>query len=86
VGSYSYFIWAIDTSDNRDVSSIDGFEMPPNWDINIDHQCSIVDLVLITAHFDETGPNGWIRDDVNNDGQVSILDLVFVANHFDETW
>jgi hypothetical protein len=86
VGSYSYFIWANDTSDNRDVSSVDGFEIPPNWDVNIDHQCSIVDLVFVAGHFDESGPNGWIREDVNNDGDVSIVDLVLVSGHFDETW
>jgi hypothetical protein len=86
VGSYSYFIWANDTSDNQDVSSVDGFEMPPNWDINVDHQCSIVDLVFVAGHFDESGVIGWIREDVNNDGQVSIVDLVLVSGHFDETW
>jgi hypothetical protein len=86
VGSYSYFIWANDTSDNRDVSAVDGFELPPNWDINVDHDCSIVDLVFVAGHFDETGVNGWIREDVNNDGDVSIVDLVLVSGHFDETW
>jgi len=58
----------------------------PNWDINLDHDVSILDLVLIANHFDETGPPGWIREDVNNDGDISILDLVLIANHFDETW
>jgi len=55
-------------------------------DINIDHDCSIVDLILIANHFDETGSDGWIREDLNNDGDVSIVDLVLVAGHFDETW
>ncbi|MFE3845923.1 DUF2341 domain-containing protein, partial [Thermoplasmatota archaeon] len=86
IGSYSYFIWANDTSDNTDVSSSNVFEIPPNWDINTDHDCSIVDLVLVAGHFDETGSNGWIRADINNDGDVSIVDLVLVAGHFDETW
>ena len=52
----------------------------------MDHDCSIVDLVLVAGHFDESGDVGWIREDVNNDGNVSIVDLVQVANHFDETW
>jgi hypothetical protein len=85
-GSYEYFIWSNDTSDNTNTSTSDTFEIPPNWDINIDHQCSIVDLIWIAGHFDETGPNGWIREDMNNDGDVSVLDLVLVSNHFDETW
>jgi hypothetical protein len=86
VGTYEYFIWSNDTSDNTNTSTSDSFEIPPNWDINVDHDCSIVDLVLVAGHFDEAGPNGWIREDVSNDGDVSILDLVLVANHFDETW
>ena len=54
--------------------------------MNIDHDCSIVDLVLVAGHFDEEGPLGWIREDINNDGQVSIVDLVLIAGHFDEIW
>jgi hypothetical protein len=85
-GTYSYFIWVNDTSDNRNTSTGSPFELPPNWDILIDHDCNIMDLIFVANHFDETGPNGWIREDVNNDGQVSIVDLIQVANHFDETW
>jgi parallel beta-helix repeat protein len=58
----------------------------PNWDIDLDHDCNIMDLIFVANHFDETGPVGWIREDVNNDGEVSIVDLVLVAGHFDETW
>ena len=85
-GSYSYYIWANDTSDNQDSTTTDSFELPPNWDINADHDCGVLDLVLIANKFDQTGPSGWIRQDVNNDGDVSVLDLVLVANHFDEIW
>jgi hypothetical protein len=86
-GNYSsYFIWANDTSNNVDISASDWFEIPPNWDINLDHQCSVLDLLWIANHFDETGANGWIREDVSNNGDVSVLDLIFVAGHFDETW
>jgi hypothetical protein len=85
-GTYSYFIWVNDTSDNRNSSSGSPFELPPNWDILIDHDCNIIDLIQVANHFDETGPLGWIREDVNNDGDVSIVDLIQVSNHFDETW
>ena len=85
-GTYDYFIWTNDTSDNENTSVVDSFVIPPNWDINIDHQCSIVDLIWIVNHFDETGDFGWIREDLNNDGQVSIVDLVQVTSYFDETW
>ena len=52
----------------------------------MDRDCSIIDLVLVASHFDETGGPGWIREDLSNDGDVSIVDLVLVAAHFDETW
>jgi len=86
VGTYDYYIMANDTSDNENTSVVDSFVIPPNWDMNIDHDCSIVDLVLVAGHFDEEGPLGWIREDINNDGQVSIVDLVLIAGHFDEIW
>ena len=86
IGTHSYFIWANDTDDNQNKTTSDTFEVPPNWDMNLDHQCSIVDLIWIAGHFDETGINGWIREDLNNDGQVSIVDLVLVSGYFDETW
>ncbi|MFE3845565.1 LamG-like jellyroll fold domain-containing protein [Thermoplasmatota archaeon] len=85
-GDYSYFVWANDTSDNGNISSVDVVSIPPNWDINVDHDCGVLDLVLVAGHFDETGAPGWIREDVNNDGDISIFDLVSIANHFDETW
>jgi len=86
VGSYSYHIWAVDVNGNSNISAVYSFELPPNWDINGDHDCSIVDLIQVVNHFDETGIFGWIREDVNNDGDVSIVDLIQVTNHFDETW
>jgi hypothetical protein len=60
--------------------------IPPNWDINNDGKCNILDLVLISNHYDEIGEYGWIREDVNNDGKVQISDLVNVSNHFAKSW
>ena len=58
----------------------------PNWDINLDHDCNILDLIQISNHFDETGDPGWIREDVDNNGVIQILDFVFVSNHYNESW
>ena len=85
-GTYNYFIWANDTNDNTNTSTSDSFEIPPNWDIFIDHTCNVLDLVYIANHFDETGTNGWIREDVDNNGEIEVLDLVLVVNYFDDTW
>jgi len=86
VGNYSYSIWTKDTSNNTNSSSSVLFSMPPNWDINNDGTCDILDLVLISNHYGEIGPFGWIREDADNDGEVQVIDFVNVSNHFDESW
>jgi hypothetical protein len=85
-GSYSYFIWANDTSSNIDTSSSYSFSMPPNWDTNNDGEVSVFDYVLISNHYGETGDTGWIREDVDNSGQIQVMDFVLVSEHFGETW
>ena len=85
-GNYSYSIWAKDTSNNTNSSSSVLFSMPPNWDINNDGICNILDLVNISNHYSESGPLGWIREDADNNGEVQVIDLVNVSNHLDESW
>ena len=85
-GNYSYFIWANDSSDNQNSSSSYDFSMPPNWDVDMNGECKVFDLTLVSNHYGETGSTGWIREDVDNNGQIQILDLVFVSNHYNESW
>jgi hypothetical protein len=86
VGNYSYFIWAIDTNNNANSSSNIVFSMPANWDINNDGYGTILDLVLISNHYSQSGSNGWIREDSDNNGLIQVLDLVFASNHIGESW
>lgn len=86
VGNYSYSIWAKDTSNNANTSSHVLFSMPPNWDVNIDGYCTILDLVLISNHYRQSGSNGWIREDADNNGEIKLLDLVYVSDFFGESW
>ena len=86
VGNYSYHIWTNDTSNNQITSSTDTLSIPPNWDINMDGECTVFDFVLCSNRYNESGASGWIREDVDNNGQVKILDLVFVSEHYGETW
>jgi len=86
VGNYTYTIRATDTYNNINISSSIAFSMPPNWDINLDGDCLILDLVLISNQYGQTSGNGWIREDVDNNGAVQVLDLVAVSNHYTETW
>jgi hypothetical protein len=87
VGSYSYFIWVNDTSDNINVSALDVFIIPPNYDINKDGTIDILDLNMIALIFGETiDPAGSIREDVDNNGIIDILDITLVAYYFGEDW
>jgi hypothetical protein len=85
-GNYSYFIWSNDTNDNSNKSCTYNFSLAPNWDINKDGYCNILDINLISNHYGESGSTGWIREDVDNNGEIQILDFVFVSDHYGESW
>ena len=51
-----------------------------NGDINGDGVVNVLDLIVITSYFGNTGQN--IAADVNGDGVVNVLDLVSVAEMF----
>jgi len=86
-GVYNYSIWAEDVSLNNATSASEPFELPPNWDVNMDGRGHLQDFVLVAGHYSEYGPyNGWIREDVNNDGRVHLQDFVLIAGHYNEYW
>ena len=85
-GNYSYSIQATDTANNGNTSSMNLFSMLPNWEMNNDGICGILDLVLISNQYGQSSINGWIREDVDNNGTIEVLDLVYVSNHFGESW
>jgi len=86
LGNYSYRIQATDTSNNVALSSSHTFSLPPNWDINNDGVVTILDLVLVSNQYGETGDPGWIREDVDNNGVIQALDIVLVSGNFGESW
>jgi len=86
LGNYIFYLWAADTSNNTVSTGSYNFSMPPNWDVNNDGVINIVDLVLVSNHYDETGNPGWIREDVDNNGEIQVFDLVLVSNHYGEMW
>ena len=61
-------------------------ELIPDWDVNIDHSCNLLDLINIVFYYGMVGIPGWIRQDVDNNGIVQLLDLISVVNHYGETW
>lgn len=86
LGNYSYIIQVTDTSNNNAFSSSRLFSLSPNWDINNDGRCTILDLVLVSNHYGQSGSHGWIREDVDNNGVIQVLDIVMVSGHFGEVW
>jgi hypothetical protein len=85
-GNYTYYIWARDTSGNTRSSNSYAFSLAPNWDMNNDGECTVIDQILISSHYGEVGVPGWIREDVDNNGRVQVLDFIFVSNHYGESW
>ena len=58
----------------------------PEWDLNGDHGCNILDVVKIGLSWGQTGSDGWIPEDLNSDGTINILDVVVIGLHWGETW
>jgi Dockerin type I domain/Protein of unknown function (DUF1565) len=85
-GEYSYRFQVTDTNENIVLSSSYTFSLLPDWDINNDGIVTISDLVLVSNHYGETGPKGWIPEDVDHNGIVQSLDIVLVANNFEKSW
>ncbi|MFW6121472.1 MAG: hypothetical protein ACOC80_11315, partial [Petrotogales bacterium] len=85
-GNYSYSIHANDTNSNWNSTTSFDFSMPPNWDVDMNGECKVYDLTLLSNHYGENGSPGWIREDVDNNGQIEILDFVHVSNHYNQSW
>lgn len=85
-GAYSFLISACDTDGNWNSTDSFSFLLPPNWDISVDGFVDIIDLLMISNHYAESGSAGWIREDVDNDGIVSISDFLFVSNRYNWDW
>jgi len=57
----------------------------PDYDVNSDGSCDIIDFVLIANRFGESGSPGWIREDVDKNGLINILDITYVSNKYGES-
>ena len=54
----------------------------PKWDVNMDGNINILDLIIVTNHFGKPITENNQQADVNGDGVINILDLVAIANNF----
>ena len=55
----------------------------PAWDVNMDGETNILDLVIVGQDIAKARPTNP-RTDVNKDGRWNVADLVLVANHLNE--
>ena len=59
-------------------------ESQPTWDVNVDGQVSVLDLILVAQHLgSDASANPKV--DVNRDGIINIQDLIVVAQHLGES-
>jgi len=86
VGDYSYKIWVKNVNNMAKSSNNYAFSMSPNWDINSDGECNVLDQVMISLHYGQSGSPGWIREDADNNGRIQLLDILLVSNHYSEIW
>ncbi|MFA5102307.1 MAG: putative glycoside hydrolase, partial [Candidatus Thermoplasmatota archaeon] len=59
---------------------------PPDWDVNNDGVCNLIDFIKISNRMGQSGTPGWIREDVDKNGHIEILDLVPVSNNYGNTY
>ncbi len=85
-GNYSYSISVYDNLGDSDTSSVILFSKPPNWDVNNDGRCSVMDLVQISNKYWLTGLNGWVSEDIDNNGIINVLDLSIASIHQGTIW
>ncbi len=85
-GNYTYHLWANDTRNNQISSNTSSFTLSPNWDINADGNCSLMDLVFVSNKYGQIGPPGWIREDIDNNGTIEVFDLVLLSNQYGNSW
>jgi hypothetical protein len=86
VGTYDYFIYALDTNANSEVTETDSFSMYANWDMNNDGVCDNLDLVSISNAYGSSGEPGWIREDIDNNGFIQVLDLSIASAHYGDSY
>ncbi len=81
-GEFEIVVTATSKSDDTKIAEIRTKTTitPVPWDLNADGTVNILDLVLVSNQFGESG--GGLAGDVNMDDTVNILDLVQVASYF----
>ena len=84
-GYYEFYSQAVDNADNLEPMPVGAdatCRIYPDWDVNMDQNTNILDIITIGQHIGETGEPCWIPMDVNCDGVINVLDIILVAQHW----
>jgi hypothetical protein len=68
-------------TDSEDVV-ITIVQLHDDWDVNGDGNANVLDMVLVSQYWDETGLTGWIPEDTNEDGIISVLDMIIIGQNW----
>jgi hypothetical protein len=68
-------------SDYEDVT-INVIQYGENWDLNVDGNANVLDIVRVGQHWNENGLTAWIKEDTNEDGVINVLDMIVVGQHW----
>jgi hypothetical protein len=85
-GDYCYYISTTSITDNNNNSENYIFSIAPNWDINSDGLCNIIDYIQISNHYGESGDKGWIREDLDNNGKIDLTDVNIISDYYGKIW
>jgi hypothetical protein len=79
---YSIVISNNDIAENIPTRADANFSVYPIWDVDMDGQINILDLICIVKYWGENTNGSRIAEDVNNDENVNILDLILLGQHW----
>jgi hypothetical protein len=54
------------------------------WDVVMDWNINMLDVIQVGNHWGEEGDKGWIREDVDDNGKINMLDVIMIGNHWGE--
>jgi len=51
-------------------------------DVNGDGKVNVLDIIVVTQHWNATGANGWITEDINENGTINVLDVIIIGQNW----
>ena len=68
-------------TDYEDVP-VTAVKVGEDWDVNVDGDANVLDMILVGQHWSESGLTAWIREDSNEDGTINVLDMIIIGQHW----